>query len=307
MRELFRRQPKFRPGGAESRARHVPDDLWEKCAGCGELVYTRELARSLRVCHRCGHHFRLSARERLNQLADDGSFVEWDAGLTTADPLGFHVGADSYQTKARSTASRSDSPESAVSGRLDVLGRPVAVFITDFAFMGASMGSVYGEKLVRTAEHAIDEHLPLLSVNCSGGARMQEGIFSLMQMAKTSAMLTQLGAARLPHFSLLVDPCYGGVTASYATTADIVMAEPGAKIGLTGPRVIEQVTRQKLPDGFQTAEFLFDHGLIDLVVPRTELRERLASLIDVYGQARAAVAARLSESIIQLSGVQRAG
>jgi acetyl-CoA carboxylase carboxyl transferase subunit beta len=173
-----------------------------------------------------------------------------------------------------------------VSGELTIDGRPLALIVTDFSFFGASMGSVYGEKLARLAERAAEEQLPVLTVSSSGGARMQEGLYSLLQMAKTTSALAQLGAARLPHLSLLTDPCYGGVTASYATVADVVMAEPGARIGFSGPRVIEQVTRQKLPEGFQTAEFLMDHGHLDMVVPRAQLRPRIAALLDVYAAGR---------------------
>lgn len=219
-------------------------------------------------------------------LADDGSFQEWDSELVTADPLGFKVGDESYLDKAHATASKAGVVEALLSGTLTVQGRPLAVVIADFSFMGASMGSVYGEKLTRAAERALAREIPLLTVSSSGGARMQEGLFSLLQMAKTTTALTRLGHARLPHFSLLVDPCYGGVTASYATSADIVLAEPGARVGFAGPRVIEQVTRQKLPEGFQTAEFLLEHGLIDRVVSRSELIPTLTALIDHYQQAR---------------------
>jgi len=178
------------------------------------------------------------------------------------------------------------APARAAILQLSLEGRPIAVAVADFGFMGASMGSVFGEKLTRAVERSTQTGAPLLSVNASGGARMHEGLFSLMQMAKTVAAFARLGEARVPHLSLLVDPCYGGVTASYATVADIIMAEPGALIGFAGPRVIEQITKQKLPDGFQTAEFFLDHGMIDLIVDRASLRRRLADLLDHYAQAR---------------------
>lgn len=286
MREIFRRQPKFRPTGTDEGRLQVPDDLWVKCPRCQELSYTKEHLRALRVCHRCSYHFRLPATDRVAMLADNNSFEEWDAELSTADPLGFSVGDESYLDKATSTALKSGVPEAILSGLITLNGRKLAVVVADFAFMGASMGSVYGEKLTRACERAIDLGIPLLTVSSSGGARMQEGLFSLLQMAKTTTALTQLGHARLPHFSLLTDPCYGGVTASYATSADIVIAEPGARIGFAGPRVIEQVTRQKLPEGFQTAEFLLEHGLIDKVVPRADLATTLRALIDHYQLAR---------------------
>ncbi|MFW6075699.1 MAG: acetyl-CoA carboxylase, carboxyltransferase subunit beta [Chloroflexota bacterium] len=285
MRELFRRQPKFRPGSGDRHRAQVPDDLWRKCPGCGELIYNRELDRSMQVCPRCEHHFRLSARDRIALMADEDGFAEWDADLRTADPLGFRVGSETYLDKAKATMDRSGVAESVISGQILIDGRSFAAVVTDFSFFGASMGSVYGEKLVRAADRERDLEIPLLTVSSSGGARMQEGMLSLMQMAKTSAALSELAEARLPHISLMVDPCYGGVTASYAAIADVVLAEPGAKIGLTGPRVIEQVTRQKLPEGFQTAEFLLDHGLIDRVVPRSEIRHILPLLHDMYAGA----------------------
>lgn len=287
MREIFRRQPKFRPPAAGDEGRsQVPGDLWVKCPRCQELSYTKEHLKALRVCHRCNYHYRIPARDRITMLADEDSFVEWDAELRTADPLGFSVGDESYLDKAISTAAKSGLPEAVISGTLAIESREIAVVVTDFAFMGASMGSVYGEKLTRACERAVEQEIPILTVSSSGGARMQEGLFSLLQMAKTTTALTRLGHARLPHFSLLVDPCYGGVTASYATSADVVLAEPGARIGFAGPRVIEQVTRQKLPEGFQTAEFLLEHGLIDTVVARADLCETLVNLIDFYQNAR---------------------
>ncbi|MEZ4520257.1 MAG: acetyl-CoA carboxylase, carboxyltransferase subunit beta [Thermomicrobiales bacterium] len=291
MRELiFRRQPKFRPGRSDDRQSSVPDDMWRKCSGCGDLIYARELERSLHVCPRCGHHFRLSAAERIGLLADPDSFEPWDERLSTGDPLDFKIGDERYGQRAKAIAERSDINEALVTGKIEINGAPVVIAVTDFSFMGASMGSAYGEKLARACQRAVAQRLPLLTVSCSGGARMQEGLFSLMQMAKTTAAFDLLRKHRLPHFSLLVDPCYGGVTASYAATADIVIAEPGARIGFAGPRVIEQVTRQKLPDGFQTAEFLLDHGLIDRVVPRAEHRTTLETLMRLFGRENASPA-----------------
>jgi acetyl-CoA carboxylase carboxyl transferase subunit beta len=285
MRELFRRQPRFTSTDEDTRLL-LPDDLWVKCPKCGELTYHKEHLRALRVCSRCSFHFRLSARERIQLLADEDSFEEWDADLTTADPLGFVSDGESYLDKARKTGARAGIAEALLSGRLRIDGRGVAVVVTDFSFLGASMGSVYGEKLARACERAIDEHLPVLTVSASGGARMQEGLFSLMQMAKTTSALTRLGDARLPHIALLTDPCYGGVTASYATVADVILAEPGALIGFAGPRVIEQITRQKLPPGFQTAEFLLAHGMLDMVTSRQNLTTVLSSLLELYAGAK---------------------
>ncbi|CAN5526453.1 acetyl-CoA carboxylase, carboxyltransferase subunit beta [soil metagenome] len=287
MRELiFRRQPKFRPGRSTDQRSSVPDDMWRKCPNCSDLIYTRELERALHVCPRCSCHFRLSARQRIALLADPESFEPWDTGVTTGDPLEFAVDNDRYAQHARATAERANVEEALTTGQITIDNVPLAVAVTDFSFMGASMGSAYGEKLARACRRAVERRLPVLTVSSSGGARMQEGLFALMQMAKTTAAFDRLRAATLPHFSLLVDPCYGGVTASYATTADIIIAEPGARIGFAGPRVIEQVTRQKLPEGFQTAEFLLDHGLIDRVVPRTELRSTLSILMMLFAQDR---------------------
>jgi acetyl-CoA carboxylase carboxyl transferase subunit beta len=286
MRELFRRQPKFTSTSDDDTRLLLPDDLWVKCPKCGELTYHKEHLRALRVCSRCSFHFRLSARERVELLSDEDSFEEWDADVTTADPLDFVSDGESYIDKARKTGARIGVSEALLSGRIRIDGRPVAIVVTDFSFLGASMGSVYGEKLARACERAIEEQTPLLTVSASGGARMQEGLFSLMQMAKTTSALTRLGDARLAHISLLTEPCYGGVTASYATVADVVLAEPGALIGFAGPRVIEQITRQKLPPGFQTAEFLLEHGMLDMVVPRANLAGTLAALLDMYAGTR---------------------
>jgi acetyl-CoA carboxylase carboxyl transferase subunit beta len=303
MRELiFRRQPKFRPGRSGDQRASVPDDLWRKCPGCGDLIYTREVERSLHVCPKCAHHFRVSAEQRILMLADPDSFTAWDTGLSTADPLGFSVGDERYAERARSTAERTGIEEALTTGHVTIDRRPLAIAVTDFSFMGASMGSVYGEKLARACRRAVEAGIPLLTVSSSGGARMQEGLFALMQMAKTTAALDVLRDARLPHFSLLADPCYGGVTASYATTADIVLAEPGARIGFAGPRVIEQVTRQKLPEGFQTAEFLLQHGLIDRVVARSELRQTLHSLMAVFDACPGTASPSNSRELVYAAG-----
>jgi acetyl-CoA carboxylase carboxyl transferase subunit beta len=258
MRDFFQRRGKFRPEQAdEERADlQIPEDLWIKCPSCGELIYSRELERSSQVCPKCSYHFRLRARERIAQLSDPGSFVELHANIRPEDPLGFVAAT--------------------------IGGVPATLAVSDFEFLGASMGSVFGEKLVRAVESAADRKTPLVTVSSSGGARMHEGLYSLMQMAKTVAALARLGRAGVPHIALLADPCYGGVTASYATVADVVLAEPGALIGFAGPRVIEQITRQKLPEGFQTAEFLLAHGMIDMIVPRAELAATLATLVQHY-------------------------
>ncbi|HLL49958.1 MAG TPA: acetyl-CoA carboxylase, carboxyltransferase subunit beta [Thermomicrobiales bacterium] len=286
MRDFFQRRGKFRPEATEDERAdlQIPEDLWIKCAKCGELIYSRELERNYQVCPKCSYHFRLRARERIALLADPGSFVELHATVLPEDPLGFADGVGSYDRKLEQTQDKSGEPEAIVVGGATIAALPVALAVSDFEFLGASMGSVYGEKLVRIIEWSAERRIPLVTVSSSGGARMHEGLFSLMQMAKTVAALAQLGRAGVPHIAILVDPCYGGVTASYATVADVVLAEPGALIGFAGPRVIEQITRQKLPEGFQTAEFLLEHGMIDMIVPRAELVETLATLTRHYIQ-----------------------
>ena len=283
MRELFRRQPKFSPTAQGDEARSIPDDLWIKCPKCHELQYSKDAERLWFVCPRCHHHARLSARQRIASLVDSGTFAEFDAHLKPGDPLDFVANGEAYRDKATSAAKKTGTNDALITGTATINGQPVSLAVTEFAFMGASMGSVYGEKLVRAIERAIEQRLGLVTISSSGGARMHESMFSLMQMAKTTAALAHLGDAKLPHISVLTDPCFGGVTASYATVADVIVAEPGAIIGFAGPRVIEQVTRQKLPEGFQTAEFLLEHGMIDLVVPRAQLAERLGTLLKHFG------------------------
>ncbi len=299
MRELFRRQPKFTVQPQSTDGPGIPDDLWVKCPQCDELIYTREFERLLKVCPRCQHHFRMSASERLAMLVDPDSFVEWDTDLTTADPLNFVANGEPYRVKAINAARKSGVRESLISGTATLEGRPVALTVTEFGFLGASMGSVFGEKLVRALERAIELRMPLITISSSGGARMHESPFSLMQMAKTTGALARLGAEQLPHIAILVDPCYGGVPASYATVADVIIAEPGAMIGFAGPRVIEQITRQKLPKGFQTAEFLLSHGMIDLIVPRRDLVSTISTLLGHY--------ARIGNSLPQPIDAPRSG
>jgi acetyl-CoA carboxylase carboxyl transferase subunit beta len=268
-----------------ARQREVPENLWVKCTRCKELSYVKEFENSLKVCQKCGYHARLSAAERLQWLLDEDSFQEIAGDIEPGDPLAFVSEGQGYRDKLEEAQTKTGMKEAVVAGTGTIEGLPLTVAVVDFGFMGGSMGAVYGEKISRAVETAIERHTPLLTVSAAGGARMQEGMFSLMQMAKTTAALVQLGEAHLPYFSLLTDPCFGGVTASYAVLADITMAEPGALIGFAGPRVIEQTIRQKLPAGFQTAEFLLQHGMIDMVVPRRELRGTLARLLRLYGAA----------------------
>ncbi len=255
-----------------------------KCPACGSLIYHKEFARNLKVCPECGHHSRLRWQERLATLLDKESFIQLNQHLKAIDPLSFSVNTESYTARLQEIQQKTELQSALVTGYGSIQGYPWAVAIADFAFLGASMGSVFGEKLVRLIDFAIEYGLPLLTVSSSGGARMHEGIFSLMQMAKTTAALVRFSKSHLPHVSLLADPCYGGVTASYATVADIILAEQGAMIGFAGPRVIEQTLRQTLPSNFQTAEFQFEHGMIDAVLKRHELAPWLAHLSAWLGQ-----------------------
>ncbi len=262
--------------------RDIPDDLWVKCPKCGELLYHRELEHNDMVCPKCSNHFRLSAHARIAQLADPDSFEEHFSHLLPTDALGFSSNGEKYSDKLASTQRKTGLREAMVVGTARIQDEPVVLAVTDFRFLGGTMASVYGEKLVRAVDLAMMHGYPVLTVSASGGARMHEGMFSLMQMAKTTAAFARLGRAGLPHVALLTDPCLGGVTASYCTVADIIIGEPGALIGFAGPRVIEQTTRQKLPQGFQTAEFCLEHGMIDLVVPRRELRTTIGNILKVF-------------------------
>jgi acetyl-CoA carboxylase carboxyl transferase subunit beta len=262
--------------------RELPDDIWTKCPRCNELLYNRELENNLKVCQKCGYHFRLSSAERIEYLTDEGTFHEEGTDILPLDPIGFESLGQKYGAKLEDTHAKSGLNEAIICGEGRIDDVPTVLAVTDFRFFGGSMGSVYGEKLVRAAELAIEKKLGLVSVSSSGGARMQEGIYSLMQMAKTTAAMANLAEARLPHISVLADPCTGGVTASYATSADVVIAEPGALIGFAGPRVIEQTIKQKLPPDFQTAEFLMKHGMLDIVAPRRELRSTISKLLTLY-------------------------
>jgi acetyl-CoA carboxylase carboxyl transferase subunit beta len=270
----FRKDKK--PLTAQDR-REVPTDVFDKCPGCGEILYRERLAQNLNVCPTCGHHMRISAEAYLGILLDGGSFEEHDDDLRAADPLGFH---DLKAYPARIAAAESKGKSEAVitgNGRID--GIEVAIAVMDFEFIGGSMGSVVGEKITRAARRALEARMPLIVVSASGGARMQEGIYSLMQMAKTSAALARLHEAGIPFISVLTDPTTGGVTASYSMLGDVNLAEPGALIGFAGPRVIEETIKQELPEGFQRAEFLRDHGMVDRVVDRRELKDVVALVL----------------------------
>jgi acetyl-CoA carboxylase carboxyl transferase subunit beta len=273
---------KERPAGApaETPAKKVkiPEGLWVKCENCKEIIYRKEVDKNFKVCPKCDYHFRITASERLPYLVDEGSFLEVEDGLSPKDFLGFK----DYKDRLKSNRKKTGLKDAIIAGEAKINGRPVSVVIMDFNFMGGSMGSVVGEKITRAIERAIESRTPFISVSSSGGARMQEGILSLMQMAKTSAAAARLGQAGLPFISVLTDPTFGGVTASFAMLGDIIIAEPRSLVGFAGPRVIEQTTKQQLPPGFQRAEFLLEHGLIDMIVARRDMHATLGKILGFF-------------------------
>ncbi len=270
------RKPKKKLEATERR--ELPSDVFEKCAGCGEIIYRARIARNAFVCPSCGSHFRIGALDYVELLLDGDTFVEHDASMRSADPLKFHD-LKPYRERIKAAERRTGRGDAVVtgSGRLDEL--PVKLGVMDFEFIGGSMGSVVGEKLARLGRRALSDREPLVVVSASGGARMMEGILSLMQMAKTSAVLARLHEAGVPYISILTDPTTGGVTASYAMLGDANLAEPGALIGFAGPRVIEQTIKQELPEGFQRSEFLLSHGMLDAIVDRRDLKRTVAHLL----------------------------
>lgn len=256
---------------------NIPENLMTKCAGCGALLVTKDWERDLKVCARCDYHARLGARERIALLSDENSFAEWDAALSPRDPLHF----PDYENKRTIAQLKTGLKDSCVTGAAQLEGREVAIGATDFGFMGGSMGSVLGEKITRLIERGTAERRPVIVVTSTGGARMHEGLLSLMQMAKTSAAIARHRAAGVPYFCVLSDPSTAGVQASFASLGDFLIAEPGALIGFTGARVIEQNLRIKLPKDFQSAEFQMEHGQIDLIVPRVKLKETIGQLLSL--------------------------
>lgn len=260
----------------------IPEGLWVKCEDCKEIVYKKEIEANQNVCPKCGHHMRLSARERFAQLFDDGAYKEFATSVRSADPLEFRD-TKRYRDRLKVYESRVGKGDAVLCGEGKLESIPVVICAMEYAFMGGSMGSVVGEKITQAAERSLDKKLPLLIVSCSGGARMQEGILSLMQMAKISAALSRLSDARIPYISILTDPTTGGVTASYAMLGDLNVAEPKALIGFAGPRVIEQTIRQTLPEGFQRSEFLLEHGMVDVITPRSEMKQVIAKFLRHLG------------------------
>ena len=276
----FRRRS-IRPERSDSKKITVPEGLWIKCNNCAEIVYSKEIDRNLKVCPKCDYHFRITARERIELLVDPGTFTEFDSHLQSEDPLGFKD-SQKYRDRVKTARKKTGLNDAVVSGICTLDGVQVVLSVFDFFFMGGSMGSVVGEKVTRAAEKAVEERCGLIVISSSGGARMQEGALSLMQMAKTSAALARLRRERLPFISILTDPTTGGVTASFAMLGDVNLAEPKALIGFAGPRVIEQTIRQELPEGFQRSEFVLDHGMIDRIVNRKELKKTIVNLLRAF-------------------------
>jgi acetyl-CoA carboxylase carboxyl transferase subunit beta len=282
---IFKKPP---TGGAGGRKRRedIPEGLFQKCPGCGEVVHEIEVTENQRVCPHCDHHFPQSAKERIESLLDPRSFVEMDASLHSVDSLRFQ-GMATYKDRLKKYQESTGLIDAVLSGYGTLEGIRVAIAVMDFAFLAATMGSVVGERITRVIEYATAERIPVIIISASGGARMYEGMLSLMQMAKTSGALARHGEARLPYISVLTNPTTAGVMASYASLGDVIIAEPKSMIGFAGPRVIKETTHQDLPKGFQTAEFLEEHGLIDQIVHRKNLRPRIAEFLRFLGPAAA--------------------
>jgi len=262
----------------EPQAREMPDGLWTKCPECSTVIYRKELEEHAYSCPSCSHHFRIGSAKYIALLFDEGTWKETDSGVRSADPLDF-VDTRPYRARLKEAYSKSDLPDAVTTGIGEINGLAVAFGCMNFGFIGGSMGSVVGEKFVRAGRRALEEKMPFVFISASGGARMQEAALSLMQMAKTSALLSELAEAGLPYISILTDPTTGGVSASYAMLGDVIIAEPKALIGFAGPRVIEQTIRKKLPEGFQRSEFLLEKGFVDLVVPRRDLKRTLSTVL----------------------------
>ena len=265
------------------KKKDIQKDLWTKCPKTGEIIYNRVLKENLMVVPNSGYHFPLKARDRIASMLDEGTFEEMDMGVYSIDPLEFNA-TSSYPEKLKQNQDKTKETDTVISGMGVMGGMPVSITVMDFRFMAASLGSAAGEKITRAIERGIEKSCPVIIVSASGGARMQEGILSLMQLAKTSAALAKLSEAGLPYFSILTNPTMAGVMASYASLGDVIIAEPEALIGFAGPRVIKETTQQDLPAGFQTSEFLLERGLVDIIVPRLEMRDRMINLMKaLYG------------------------
>ena len=276
----FAKKPKL--GASKTKKKEIPEGLWTKCPSCASMIFDKELDENLQVCPKCDHHFPIGSRERIHSLVETCSFEEMDADMTSVDVLKFA----SYKSKLDRDRKATMLKDAVVTGIGKIGAHKVALGVMDFRFMGGSMGSVVGEKLTRLIERGTEGHWPVIIISTSGGARMQEGVFSLMQMAKTSAALAVHGQQRLPYISYLTNNSYGGVMASFAALGDMNVAEPCAMIGFAGPRVIKDTTQAELPPGFQTAEFLLDHGLIDAIVPRKQAKEKLIGFLDYFAAGK---------------------
>jgi acetyl-CoA carboxylase carboxyl transferase subunit beta len=288
--------PKIKSDGPKRAS--VPEGLWRKCGACAAVLYSAEIEGNMNVCPKCNHHMRIGARRRLDLFLDQGRRVEIGAKLTPIDPLKFKD-TKKYPDRLKEAQQATGERDALVALEGSVLGLPVVAAAFEFSFLGGSMGSVVGERFARAAETCMRDHVPLVCFSASGGARMQESLLSLMQMAKTSAAIAQLSERGIPYISVLTDPTMGGVSASLAMLGDVIIAEPKALIGFAGPRVIEQTVREKLPDGFQRSEFLLDHGAVDIIMDRREMRERIASLLAMMMRAPGATR---SESLETESG-----
>ena len=284
----FAKKPKL--PGKKSKKRDIPEGLWTKCPKCATMVFDKELDENLKVCSHCQHHFPIGARERIHALVETCSFEESDASMESVDILKF-TGVSSYTSKLEQYKKETGLKDAVCTGIGRIGQHRVALGVMDFRFLGGSMGSVVGERLTRLIEAATARGLPVIIVSTSGGARMYEGMFSLMQLAKTCGALAYHAKAKLPYISVLTNPTMAGVMASFAAVGDLILAEPGAMIGFAGPRVIESTTQSELPAGFQTAEFLLDHGLIDAIVPRGEMKARLCSYLEFLMVGREPLAA----------------
>ena len=270
------------PIKSEKNKVRIPEGMWEKCKGCSEVIYRQELVRNAMVCPKCDYHFRLAPKQRLEMLLDDGRYQLFYNDIQSEDPLDFRA-AKRYRDQLKSLEKRGFEEDAVWIARGAIDGLGVIVGIMDFSFLGGSMGSVVGEKITRAIEAAIEEQSPVIIFSCSGGARMMEGALSLMQMAKISAALARLAEKKIPFISVLTDPTTGGVTASYAMLGDLNIGEPKALIGFAGPRVIQQTINQELPEGFQRSEFLLEHGMLDMVVARKEMKAKLSHFLHCFG------------------------
>ncbi len=268
-------------GFKPAKRKEIPDGLWMRCSKCGDIIYRKEAEKLLGTCPKCSHHFRMSARQYVDMLVDDDSFGEWDADLLPRDPLRFKD-SKRYTERLKASQKKTSMNDAVLCGSAKIGGFDTELAVLDFSFMGGSMGSVVGEKVARAAARALEKSRPLIVVSCSGGARMQEGILSLMQMAKTSALLARLSDAGGLYISILTHPTTGGVTASFATLGDVILAEPDALVGFAGPRVIQQTINEELPPGFQKSEFLLEHGMVDRIVHRTRMRDEIVDLFKFF-------------------------